>query len=234
MTLPGDSLEHTRMSLGEHLEELRRRLVRCILAFLVVFIAAWVLRDELALRATWPWRQAVGRINADLVERAEARLVAEPGLARSVLFLGDDPADQRLRGALEERLLAIGVGEGFFLALSVSLYFAALVAGPYVLWELWQFIAAGLYRHEKRLVGLYFPFSLLLFLTGVSFCYFLVVPSGLFFLATTMPIELVRPELSAEKYFSFLSSMCLAMGAIFQLPILMVFFAAIGLVEPKS
>ncbi len=226
--------ETTRMTLGDHLQELRRRLFRSILALVIALSFAWFFREDLSDKVTWPWRQAVADINADLVERSEEILRGDPARARTDYFLTADPADQRLRNPVDERLSAFGVGEGFFFALNVSLYFAALLAGPYVLWEMWQFIAAGLYPKEKRLVYLYFPASVLLFLAGVAFCYFVIVPSGLFFLATTMPVEMIRPQLGAEKYFDFLSMMCLAMGATFQLPILMIFFSSIGLVDPTS
>lgn len=229
-----DDLEHTRMTLGGHLEELRKRVTRSLLALILALLVAWTFKEPILEYVMWPWRNAVQRINADLVERCEAKLVEDPTLARETFFLSADPADQRLREPVEERLSAFGVGDSFFVSLTVSLYVAAFLAGPYVLFELWQFIAAGLYRHEKRLVRLYFPLSVLLFFTGVAFCYFLIVPSGLYFLSTTLPVELVKPQLGLEKYFDFLSMMCLSIGATFQLPILMVFFSSIGLIDAKS
>lgn len=229
-----DDLEHTRMTLGGHLEELRKRVTRSLLALVLALLVAWTFKEPILEYVMWPWRNAVQRINADLVDRCEAKLVEDPTLARETFFLSADPADQRLREPVEERLSAFGVGDSFFVSLTVSLYVAAFLAGPYVLFELWQFIAAGLYRHEKRLVRLYFPLSVLLFFTGVAFCYFLIVPSGLYFLSTTLPVELVKPQLGLEKYFDFLSMMCLSIGATFQLPILMVFFSSIGLIDAKS
>ncbi|MBL8861754.1 MAG: twin-arginine translocase subunit TatC [Planctomycetes bacterium] len=229
-----DELEHTRMTLGGHLEELRRRITRSLVALVLALLAAWAYREEVLTRVMWPWKSSVERINADLVERSEALLVADPTKQREEYFASADPSDRRLRRPVEERLSAFGVGDSFFVSFHVSFYVALFLAGPYVLFELWQFIAAGLYRHEKRLVYLYFPFSVVLFFAGIAFAFFLIVPSGLYFLSTTLPVELVQPQLGIEKYFEFLSRMCLAIGAVFQLPILMVFFASIGLVEPKS
>jgi Tat protein translocase TatC len=234
MTAPEDPLEHTRMSLGAHLEELRKRLTRSIVALIVALVAAWCFKEDLLQYVMWPWHTAVGRINADLVERSEEALRTDPAKRREDYFLTAEPADRRLRNPVDERLSAFGVGDSFFVALNVSLYVAAFLAGPYVLWELWQFIAAGLYPHEKRLVRLYFPLSVALFVAGAAFCFFLIVPSGLYFLSTTLPVELVKPQLGLEKYFEFLSMMCLAVGATFQLPIVMVFFSSIGLIDPKS
>ncbi|MCY2961652.1 MAG: twin-arginine translocase subunit TatC [Planctomycetota bacterium] len=229
-----DDLEHTRMTLGGHLEELRKRITRSLVALILALVLAWTFKEEVIQRVMWPWQTAVQRINADLVERSEASLAADPQKSREEFFLSADPADKRLRNPVEERLSSFGVGDSFFVSLNVSLYVAAFLAGPYVLFELWQFIAAGLYKHEKRLVRLYFPLSVFLFLTGAAFCFFLIVPSGLYFLSTTLPVELVKPQLGLEKYFDFLSMMCLSIGATFQLPILMVFFSSIGLIEAKS
>lgn len=229
-----DELEHTRMTLGGHLEELRKRITRSLVALILALVLAWSFKEEVLQHVMWPWQTAVHRINADLVARSEAELAADPAKKRDDYFVSADPADQRLRNPVEERLSAFGVGDSFFVSLNVSLYVAAFLAGPYVLWELWQFIAAGLYKHEKRLVRLYFPLSVLLFLAGVAFCFFLIVPSGLYFLSTTLPVDLVKPQLGLEKYFDFLSMMCLSIGATFQLPILMVFFSSIGLVEASS
>lgn len=229
-----DDLEHTRMTLGGHLEELRKRITRSLVALILALVVAWSFKEQILEHVMWPWRTAVHQINGDLAERSEEELREHPELPRDTYFLTSDPADKRLRNPVEERLSAFGVGDSFFVSLNVSLYVAAFLAGPYVLFELWQFIAAGLYRHEKRLVRLYFPLSVVLFLTGVAFCFFLIVPSGLYFLSTTLPVDLVKPQLGLEKYFDFLSMMCLSIGATFQLPILMVFFSSIGLIDPKS
>jgi sec-independent protein translocase protein TatC len=234
MAARADDLEHTRMTLGGHLEELRRRVTRSLVALILALVVAWAFKEEVLQHVMWPWRTAVQRINADLVVRSQAELELHPEKLREEYFLSNDPADLRLRNPVEERLSAFGVGDSFFVSLNVSLYVAAFLAGPYVLFELWQFIAAGLYKHERKLVHLYFPFSLLLFFAGVAFCYFLIVPSGLYFLSTTLPVDMVKPQLGLEKYFDFLSMMCLSIGATFQLPVLMVFFASIGLIDAKS
>lgn len=229
-----DDLEHTRMTLGGHLEELRKRVTRSLLALILALLVAWTFKEAILERVMWPWRNAVHQINADLVERSEARLASDPTLRRDEYFQTSDPADKRLKNPVQERLSSFGVGDTFFVSLNLSLYVAAFLAGPYVLFELWQFIAAGLYAREKKLVYLYFPLSLVLFFSGIAFCYFLIVPSGLYFLSTTLPVEMVEPQLGLEKYVDFLTKMCLAIGAVFQLPILMVFFASIGLIEAKS
>lgn len=222
------------MTLGEHLEELRKRIFKSVLVLAVALGLAWWQMEPISAWVMRPWYVAVERINADLVEKAEGTLAANPAMARSELFETDDPHDQRLRDRIDTRLQAFAVGDSFFFALNISIYFALFVASPFVLWQIWQFVAAGLYRHEKRLVTLSFPFSALLFLAGVAFCFYLVVPVGLYFLSTTLSLERVRPLLGLGQYFTFLSTMCLAMGLVFQLPIVMIFVSRIGLVDPRT
>jgi len=229
-----DSLEHTRMSLGEHLEELRKRVFRSVLAVAIAFGIAWWQQEPLQDWVLSPWHRAMAQINADLVQKAEAKLVEHPELKRTDLFVTDDPSDTTLREQIDPRLNAFGIGDMFFFALNIAIYVALFAAGPFVLWQLWQFVAAGLYRHEKRLVRIYFPFSVALFLAGVAFCFYLVVPVGMYFLATTVSFERARQTLGLDNYFSFVSTMCLAMGLVFQLPIVMIFASRIGVVDPRT
>ena len=102
-----------------------------------------------------------------------------------------------------------------------------------MLWQIWQFVAAGLYEHERRLVGLYFPISALLFVGGIVFGYFVMVPYAQYYLAST---TLGRIEYYPEigKYFTFLKGLSLALGVVFQLPIVMFALTRLGLVEPKQ
>lgn len=229
-----DPVESTRMSLGEHIEELRKRLFKSVLVLIAAFGVAWWYKEDLAQFVMKPWTSAVEQINTELSERYEKDLVASPNTPRTKYFLTDDPADKRLRDPVDAKLSAFNIGDSFFFALNISMYFAAFFAGPFVLWQMWQFVAAGLYRHEKRMVSLYFPFSVLLFLFGVVFCYLWVVPIGMYYLAVTLPLDQVRPQIGLSAYFDFLSTMCLSMGAVFQLPLLMIFLSSIGLVDPKT
>jgi sec-independent protein translocase protein TatC len=99
---------------------------------------------------------------------------------------------------------------------------------------MWRFIAAGLYLHERRVVGRTIPISLLLFVAGGVFGYFVMVPYGLYFLATAFPPEKLEflPRLS--EYLSFLSLLTLALGLVFQLPLLMYVLVRIDLVEREA
>jgi sec-independent protein translocase protein TatC len=227
-------IESTRMTLGDHLEELRKRVFRSVLVLAIAFLVAWFFKEELAEYVLWPWREAAGQINADLRAKADARLAEDPSLPRTEFYVSADPAETRLKDEVDPRPSMFGIGEGFFFALNVSMWFALLIGSPFALWQVWQFVAAGLYRHEKRAVLRYFPWSVLLFLTGVAFCFLLVVPTGMYYLATTFPQEMMRTVMGIDQYTSFLTTLCLAMGLVFQLPILMIFLARMGIVDPKT
>ena len=222
------------MTLGAHLEELRKRLFRSVIVLAIAFGVAWWWKDELSQQVLWPWRSSVDKVNAELVERYEGYLKEHPEVPRSQYFRTNAPEDKDLRDPLDPRPTALSIGDQFFFALNVSIYAACFVGGPFVLWQIWQFIAAGLYPREKRLVYLYFPFSILLFLAGFAFCFLWIIPTGMYYLAITLPIELARTQLSLSSYFDFLSTMCLAMGVMFQLPLVMIFLSSIGIVEPRT
>ena len=230
-----EPLEETRRSLGDHLEELRKRLFRSVLVLTIAFGIAWWFKEDIAEGMLWPYRTAAQQINADILQQHEEEL-ARPGNThrRSDFFLSDEPGDKRLRDPVEERPVMFGIGESFFFVLNNSMYFALFLGSPFVLWQVWQFVGAGLYRHEKRAILKYFPASVLLFLIGITFCFFLIIPTGMYYLATTLSLEKVKPMLQLEKYTSFLTTMCLAMGAVFQLPIVMIFASRLGLIEPST
>ncbi len=229
-----DGLGSGRMSLSEHLNELRKRLFLSVAALAVCFGVAWWFKDSLTGQLMWPWRDAVARINADKLVAAKQALVDHPELPRSTYFTSDAPDNEELKEPLDSRLVTVALGESFFFALNVSLYFAICGAAPFVLYQIWAFVAAGLYRHEKRAILKYFPFSVLLFGIGVYFCYRWVIPIGMYFLATTLPSDQVKPQVTLDNYFSFLSTMCLAMGCVFQLPLVILFLSRLGIVDPNT
>ena len=228
-----DPFEGTRMSLGDHLDELRKRLFRGVVAVAVMFLIGWAFYEQLGAVALRPMHQALARINAAQVEKLEEQLAEDPALPRSLFFTSDDPANHELREryAVPETAVALGFGEGFSFALRVSLYFALCFGAPILLWQLWQFVAAGLYPHERRTVLWFFPFSVLLFAAGVLFGYFVMVPWGFYFLATAFAPEEIAflPRLS--DYFSLMTALTVALGAIFQLPLVMNALVRVDLVD---
>jgi sec-independent protein translocase protein TatC len=217
-----DPFQHTRMSLGEHLEELRRRLFRGILALAIAFGVSWGFHDRIDRWMLWPLQTSVGWINSKLAQDAERHLAEHPEIPRSELFLSDDPSDRRLRKALDPRPQGIAIGEPFFFSFKNAGWFALFLGAPVLLWQMWGFIAAGLYERERRMVMRYFPASLALFAVGVLASFFVMVPVGIYFLQLSgLDFALVEFDPSLREYMSFLTTTTLAAGTVFQLPLVM-------------
>jgi len=234
MADPEDPLQSSRMSLGEHLDELRRRLTLGLGALLVAFFAAWAFHERIDRWMLWPLETAVEHINAARVEEYEDLLAEDPSLPRSTYFLSDDPSDRRLRDPVDSRPQTIGVTEGFFFAFRNSLYFAILLGAPALLWQLWRFIAAGLYERERKIVLRYFPASVLLFLSGVAVSFFLMVPLGIYFLQVTMPASLATFRPTLGDYLAFVTNTCLWAGVVFQVPIVIQVLIRLDLVAAET
>ncbi len=226
-----DPFEDTRMTLGEHLEELRTRLIRSAIALVAVFVGSYVFVDPIAEFVMAPLGRAIGMLNADLVDLYEEQLADDPALARDTFF---DPADSKhLREPIPTRPRGDAAHSGFFFQLKICLLFALAVAGPYMLWQLWQFIAAGLYAHERRSVYRLFPAAAALFVAGLAFGYTVLVPYGYYFLSRVSLLQ-IRHDPEVGLYFTFLTNLCLALGAVFQLPIVMTALARVELVQAAT
>ena len=227
-----ETMESSRMSLGEHLDELRKRLLRASVGLVVAFIVCWTFHEAIAEIVLRPLENTVGWLNEDLTELYEGRLAEDPALAREEYFR-EVGGEWVLVDPISKQPRADAASSGFFFYLKICFYFAMFIAGPYVLWELWQFIAAGLYKKEKRVIHGVFPFSALLFFTGVLFGYFMMLPYGYYFLFG-YGLEQTRPDPKLEEYLSFVTTLTLALGIIFQLPLIMMVLSRVGIVDPKS
>ena len=119
--------------------------------------------------------------------------------------------------------------EGFMVTMKVALFFSFFATFPIILWQLWQFVRPGL--EEKERVGLFILFlvSFGLFLFGSLFCYFLVLPTALKFLLAFGSAEF-KPLLSVGKYSSFVGFMILSFGISFNLPMVIIGLAQVGIV----
>lgn len=128
------------------------------------------------------------------------------------------------------KMIATGVVSPFLVPMKVTLMFALIVALPWVFYQLWAFVAPGLYAHEKRLVLPLVISSSLLFIAGVAFCYFLVFGRVFHFIANFAPNSIaVMPDI--ENYLDFVMSMCLAFGATFEVPVVVVILVRMGIVS---
>ncbi|HET7774818.1 MAG TPA: twin-arginine translocase subunit TatC, partial [Azospira sp.] len=174
-----------------HLVELRDRLIRALLAVLIVFICLF------------PWSKEL------------YSLLASPLLATL-------PAGGQM--------IATDVVGVFLVPMKVTLMVAFLIALPYVIFQIWAFVAPGLYSHEKRLVLPLVFASVLLFFCGMAFAYFLVFPTVFGFMAKVAP-EGVAWMTDIDKYLSFVLSTFVAFGVTFEVPVIVIVLVRIGLVD---
>jgi sec-independent protein translocase protein TatC len=128
-----------------------------------------------------------------------------------------------------QRLKSFTVMESFIVYLKVAMFFGIVASSPWVFLQLWSFIAAGLYPHERRYVNMYLPISLLLFLVGVFLCEWLVLPAALHYLLSFNEWLNVEPELRLNDWLSFAVWTPLIFGLSFQLPLIMLFLERIGI-----
>jgi sec-independent protein translocase protein TatC len=129
------------------------------------------------------------------------------------------------------KLIFTGLPEAFFTYLKVALLGGIILATPVLFYEFWMFVSPGLYRDEKKYLLPIIILSLIFFIGGASFGYFIVFPYGFqFFLGFTTDTIQAMP--SMKEYLSFASKMLLAFGFVFELPLVLTFLSHMGLVPP--
>lgn len=128
------------------------------------------------------------------------------------------------------QMIATDVTTPFFVPVKVALMTAFLVSLPYILFQIWSFIAPGLYAHEKRWIVPLVVASLLLFLSGMAFAYFAVFPMVFGFITASAP-KGVAVMTDIDKYLSFVMSMFLAFGVTFQVPVAVVAGVKMGFIS---
>lgn len=183
------------MTFTEHLEELRTRLTRCLVAAFLGLLVCY-------------------------------------GFAEQLFLILMDPLVQQLAPS-GGSLIYTGLPEAFFTHLKVAAIAGLFLVSPYIFYQLWMFIAPGLYEGERKWIIPIALCSALCFVAGAMFGYYVVFPFGFqFFLGYAT--DFIKPMPSVKEYFSFATSMLFAFGLIFELPLFMLFLSALGLVTHKT
>jgi len=130
-------------------------------------------------------------------------------------------------------MIATDVTGTFLVPLKVTLMAAFLIALPYVLYQMWAFVAPGLYQHEKRLALPVIVSSVFFFALGMGFAYFIVFPIAFGFFAGYAPVG-VQMMTDIDKYLSFVLTMFIAFGITFEVPVVVVVLVHLGVVELKK
>jgi sec-independent protein translocase protein TatC len=259
-----DLFAHTRMSFGDHIEELRMRMIRAILGFVVAlvvglflgqpvldFIQAPVQRQLIAFYDARVARQKAQLDAEEVKRRSDGGGLLPEGATEMLVQIGNEDGTQwetkRIRynpervvvdTAVEARrfnrpasLVTLTVMEAFMTYFLVSIYCGIVLSSPWLFYQMWMFIAAGLYPNEKKYVYMYLPLSLGLFLGGVALCEFVVLPLGVHYLLSFNEWLGVEPELRLADWLSFAIMVPLIFGAAFQTPIVMLFLERMGIVD---
>jgi sec-independent protein translocase protein TatC len=314
---PEDFFAETRMTFGDHLEELRLHLWRAVAGFGVALILSFFIGKAAVDFITAPVKQQLREFYNRRVEKTMREIQDDPNLRRvneptgftKVFFrrdqleaavngkavedidnfkrpilhgdenktderstwdklLGrsgdkDKPKDDeelieqkdlvglwmshgeplKETGALQEAVRIVGdfdtmstlnVQEAFMVWFKVCIVCGIIIGSPWIFWQIWMFIAAGLYPNEKKLVHVYLPVSLGLFLCGVLVCEFLVIPRAIEALLWFNEWLGLKPDLRLNEWLSFAIYMPLIFGASFQTPLVMLFTARLGIVNADS
>lgn len=186
--------DEKELTLIDHLIELRDRILKSMVAIVVLFLALFAFSNDIYT------------------------YVAEPLI--SVLPEGSS-------------MIAIDPTSPFFAPFKLTFYVAFLIAAPYILYQLWSFIAPGLYKNEKRLAIPLFISSVVLFYAGIAFArYFLFGFVFAFFVSVAPEGVLVTPDISS--FLSFALAIFLAFGIAFEIPIAVFLCIWAGLADPES
>ncbi len=123
--------------------------------------------------------------------------------------------------------------EPFWVGMSIALWAGIFVASPFIFYQLWKFIAPGLYKKERRTTILFAVFSAVFFIGGAVFCYYFVLPNLYDFLLSYSDQE-QKAMIAMQGYLDLTRDMMLAFGAVFELPLLITFLAMVGMVTHRS
>ena len=189
----GESGDLARMTLLEHLDELRKRLAVSVAAVFIGFLACWYFAP-----AIFDWLQ-------------------QP----IIQFLPEG-----------EKLHFMALADPFMLYIKVALLAGIFLTSPVLLFQVWLFLRPGLYTRERRMAGPFIVFTTLFFVAGGYFGYEVAFPMVVRFLLGVG--ERFQQMITVQSYFAMMSKILLGLGLVFEMPILMFFFARLGVVTARQ
>lgn len=190
-------------------------------------------RPDLAPQQTYTFSIDVLKIASELNKIDPKTYPAPPAGAKPVMLpvtLAQNDLNRLINLVNREQILprTDNVDEAFMMYMKVSLITGLVISSPWVLYQIWLFVAAGLYPHERKYVYTYLPMSVGLFLGGALFCFFAVIPYVLDFLFGFNTWLHLRPEMKIAGWISFALMLSLMFGVSFQLPLVMLFLERIS------
>jgi sec-independent protein translocase protein TatC len=207
--------KESEMSFLDHLEVMRWHLLRSIIAIVIMALVAFVFKEIVFDKIILAPKEPYFPTNRWLCQLGEIL-----GLKR--ICINQDPFT----------LQTVKMAEQFSMHIIVSLVAGVVVAFPYVFYEIWRFIVPALYDKEKRTASGAVFYTSLLFILGVAFGYYIISPLSVNFLGNYKVSESVISAPTLRSYVQTITSLVLASGIVFQLPILIYFLSKVGLVTP--
>jgi len=204
------------MTFLEHLEELRWHLIRGFLTIIVIAIVAFIFKDIVFDKII------LAPKNPDFISN------------RLLCLLGNKlDIPQLCINAKPFQIISIKMAGQFTTHITTSIFAGFIVAFPYFFWEIWRFIKPALYEQEASHARGAVLVSSLLFLSGVLFGYFIIAPLSVHFLGSYSISSEVINQINLRSYIGTITSVTLAAGVTFELPILIYFLSKAGIVTPE-
>ncbi|NCU16657.1 twin-arginine translocase subunit TatC [Pallidibacillus pasinlerensis] len=180
-----------KMTVQDHIAELRRRLIYIISFFIVTLVGGFFLAEPI------------------------------------IIYL------QQTDTAAQLELNTFRVTDPLKVYFQITFIIACVLTAPFILYQLWAFVSPGLYEKERKITLTYIPISILLFLSGISFSYFILFPfivDFMFHIGNQMELNAV---IGINEYFEFLFQITLPFGLLFQLPVVILFLTRLGIITPS-
>ena len=205
-------MEESRMSFGDHLEVFRKMLLRVLSIMTVCATVIFCFKDLTFAILLAP------RNNNFITFRCIEKIIS--------IFGGNFTFDQ-----YNIQLISTELSSQFMVHLESSFVLGALISSPYIIYEIYKFIAPALYENEKKYSNLVCVTSYILFIVGVLMNYYILFPIAFRFLATYQVADSVVSTIKISSYISTFSSLCLTMGLVFELPILGFLLGKLGVLK---
>lgn len=208
--------EENQMSFLEHLEELRWHLMRSVIAVMIFAIAAFVFYDFI--------------FNVLILAPKNPDFFTN----RMFFLLSDYVGIEALKiNTKPFQVININMAGQFATHISVSLVVGLIASFPYIFYEFWSFLKPALYDNEKKHARGSIFYTSFLFALGVLFGYYVITPLSVHFLGSYSVSDQVMNQINLKSYISSITSIVLAAGVIFELPVLIFFLSKVGLVSPE-
>jgi sec-independent protein translocase protein TatC len=206
-----DLNEEREMGFLDHLEELRWHVIRAGLSVIAFAMVALVFQKEIFEYIIFAPKKPDFITYRVLCAISDATCFSPPEL----------------------QLITRELGEQFFIGITVSLYFGVVLSFPYIFYEFWKFIKPGLYEKEIRVANRVIGATTFLFLLGICFGYFIIAPFTITFLGGyTLGSQAINSP-TLTSYVNYLTMFTLPVGLAFELPVVVYFFAKLGILGPQ-